>query len=291
MQTLEEHEPLEDEEVEETPEVDTVQVFLREIGRHPLLTRSQEVELMRRVERGDESARLRMIQANLRLVVSIAKRYQGRGLPLPDLIQEGIFGLMRAVEKFDWRRGYKFSTYATWWIRQAIQRGVDNRANAIRLPVHVSTRERRIARAESDLVTLLGRLPAEEEVADAARLSPSELRSARQVPHVVASLDRPVGGNEEAPFVDFVANDAADRVETVYTRIVADALHQAVRTLPPLERRVIVLRYGLGGGSPASIEETRRVLDLPREQTIRLEQRALRRLAHERRLQAAREAA
>ncbi len=169
---------------------DALQLFLNQISRYPLLTAAQEVELAKRIERGDSAAKDMMINSNLRLVVSIAKRYQGHELPLLDLIQEGIFGLIRAVEKFDWRRGYKFSTYATWWIRQAVQRGVANKGRTIRIPVHVTDRERRIARAEQQLQATLGRVPDDEELARAASLTVAQLREVR---------DAPQGGHEPRP--------------------------------------------------------------------------------------------
>src|SRR6266571_4748491 len=176
---------------------DALQLFLNEAARYPLLTAEEEVELAKRVERGDKQAKDRMINSNLRLVVSIAKRYQGHGVALLDLIQEGTIGLIRAVEKFDWRRGFKFSTYATWWIRQAVQRGVANKARTIRIPTHVVEREMRIARAERELTTRLGREPTDEELAKRTRLSIKHIREARAAPRAVTSLDRPIGADNE----------------------------------------------------------------------------------------------
>src|SRR5215203_1779353 len=173
--------------------MDALQLFLNEAGRYPLLTASQEVELAKQIERGDKRAKDLMINSNLRLVVSIAKKYQGHGLSLLDLIQEGIIGLIRAVEKFDWRKGFKFSTYATWWIRQAVQRGVANKAREIRIPVHIVDRERKIARAERELMLKLGRAPEEEEVAKAAKLPLKQVREVREAARAVTSLDRPIG--------------------------------------------------------------------------------------------------
>src|SRR5207253_5063179 len=181
---------------------DALQLFLNEAGRWPLLTASEEVELAKLVERGDKEAKDRMINSNLRLVVSIAKRYQGHGLSLLDLIQEGIIGLIRAVEKFDWRRGYKFSTYATWWIRQAVQRGVANKARTIRIPVHIVEREQKIARAERDLVVKLGRPPEDAEVAKAAKLPLKQVREVREAARAVASLDKPLGDEGDTAFGD-----------------------------------------------------------------------------------------
>src|SRR6266516_4433814 len=172
---------------------DALQLFLNEAGRWPLLTAEEEVELAKLIERGDKAAKERMINSNLRLVVSIAKRYQGHGLSLLDLIQEGIIGLIRAVEKFDWRRGFKFSTYATWWIRQAVQRGVANKSRTIRIPVHIAEREQRIARAERELAPKLGRQPTEKEVAKHARLPEKQVQEVRKAARAVTSLDRPIG--------------------------------------------------------------------------------------------------
>src|ERR1041384_355419 len=183
---------------------DALQLFLNEAGRWPLLT-AEEVELSKRIERGDLEAKERMINSNLRLVVSIAKRYQGHGLSLLDLIQEGIIGLIRAVEKFDWRRGFKFSTYATWWIRQAVQRGVANKAREIRIPVHIVEREQKIARAERELTATLGRTPTEGEGAAKAKLNPKHVREVRQAARTVASLDKPVGDDSDTAFGDLVA--------------------------------------------------------------------------------------
>jgi RNA polymerase primary sigma factor len=179
---------------------DSLQLFLNEAGRYPLLTAAEEVELAKRIERGDQEAKDRMINSNLRLVVSIAKKYQGHGLSLLDLIQEGIIGLIRAVEKFDWRRGYKFSTYATWWIRQAVQRGVANKSRTIRIPVHIVEREQKIARAERELLTQLERPPTDQELAKKAKLPLKQLREVRNAARAVASLDRPVGEEGDTSF-------------------------------------------------------------------------------------------
>src|SRR6266550_1153230 len=186
---------------------DSVQLFLNEAGRYPLLTAAEEVELAKLIERGDGHAKDRMINSNLRLVVSIAKKYQGHGLSLLDLIQEGIIGLIRAVEKFDWRKGFKFSTYATWWIRQAVQRGVANKARTIRIPVHIVEREQKMARAERELATQLGRVPTEQEVAKRAKLPLKQVRDVENAARAVTSLDRPVGSESEGSFGELVAAD------------------------------------------------------------------------------------
>src|ERR671938_396435 len=194
---------------------DALQLFLNEAAKWPLLTAEEEVELAKRIERGDEQAKERMINSNLRLVVSIAKRYQGHDLHLLDLIQEGIIGLIRAVEKFDWRRGFKFSTYATWWIRQAVQRGVANKSRTIRIPVHIAEREQRIARAERELAPKLGRQPTEHEVAKHARLPVKQVREVREAARAVTSLDRPVGEEGETSFGDLVAGDEGSPEERI----------------------------------------------------------------------------
>ena len=190
---------------------DSLQLFLNEAGRYPLLTAAEEVELAKLIERGDVAAKDRMINSNLRLVVSIAKKYQGHGLSLLDLIQEGIIGLIRAVEKFDWRRGYKFSTYATWWIRQAVQRGVANKSRTIRIPVHIVEREQKIARAERELTVKLERPPTDEEIAKTAKISLKHLREVREAARAVTSLDKPLGEDNDASFGDLVATDGRRR--------------------------------------------------------------------------------
>src|SRR3989441_12764547 len=188
---------------------DALQLFLNEAGRYKLLTAQEDGELAKRIEAGDKEAKDLMINSNLRLVVSIAKKYQGHGISLLDLIQEGIIGLIRAVEKFDWRRGYKFSTYATWWIRQAVQRGVANKARTIRIPVHIVEREQKIARAERDLVVKLGRPPEDAEVAKAAKLPLKQVREVREAARAVTSLDRPIGDENESAFGDLFAGETA----------------------------------------------------------------------------------
>src|SRR4051812_34919060 len=183
---------------------DALQLFLNELGRYPLLTAAEEIDLAKRIERGDMAAKDRMILSNLRLVVSIAKKYQGSDLPLLDLIQEGIFGLVRASEKFDWRKGYKFSTYATFWIRQAIQRGIETKARTIRIPIHVGQRERKIAKAERELSTRLGRSPTDAEIVEYADLTVEHIREARDAARTITSLDRPVGEEGETAFGDLL---------------------------------------------------------------------------------------
>ena len=272
--------------------VDSLQVFLGEIGHYSLLTREQEVALMQQVERGDRRAKERLVNSNLRLVVSIAKRYQGRGLPLPDLIQDGVLGLLHAVEKFDWRRGYKFSTYATWWITQAVQRGIDDRARLIRLPVHVGVRARRLARAERELATQPGKPPpGDDELAGAAAISIRQLRGVREAAEVVASLDQPVRSEGAPPLGSLLADDEPDPFDEIERGMLVQAVRAAVDELPEGERRVIEARYGLDGEEPLTMAETRRRLRLGRNEAVRLERQALRRLANEPVLVALHEAA
>ncbi|HWQ24611.1 MAG TPA: sigma-70 family RNA polymerase sigma factor [Gaiellaceae bacterium] len=268
---------------------DSLQLFLNEIARYPLLTAQEEVELAKRIERGDLEAKHRMINSNLRLVVSIAKRYQGHGLSLLDLIQEGVLGLIRAVEKFDWRRGYKFSTYATWWIRQAVQRGVANRAHTIRVPVHVADRERRLARAESALAARLGRSPTDDELAAESGLRLDQLEQVREAARAVTSIDRPLGEEGEETLAALLPGPGAEEAfEEVEVSLLADALRSAVRALPEDERRVVELRYL--AQPPLSLRAVAAELGVSEERARALERSALERLALERELQALRAA-
>jgi RNA polymerase primary sigma factor len=266
---------------------DALQLFLNEMGKYKLLTAEEEVELAKRIERGDKDAKDLMVNSNLRLVVSIAKKYQGHGLSLLDLIQEGIIGLIRAVEKFDWRKGFKFSTYATWWIRQAVQRGVANKAREIRIPVHIVDRERKLARAERELMVKLGRAPEEEELAIAAKLPLKQVREVREAARAVTSLDRPVGEQGDTSFGELVAGDEPGPEETLHLSLDEDALRRAVASLPERQQEVVKLRYGLNGDSdPQSLEEIGRRLGLTRERVRQLESEALARLAVNREIEA-----
>ena len=266
---------------------DSLQLFLNEAGRYPLLTAAEEVELAKAIESGDKRAKDRMVNSNLRLVVSIAKKYQGHGLPLIDLIQEGIIGLIRAVEKFDWRRGYKFSTYATWWIRQAVQRGVANKSRTIRIPVHIVEREQKIARAERELVLKLERAPTDEEVAELSKLNVKHVRETRAAARTVASLDKAIGDDSDTAFGDLVAHEAGDVEEEVVVALGDDALHRAIATLPPREQEVIKLRYGFDGDQdPKSLEQIGRILGITRERVRQIETQALGRLAQQREIAA-----
>jgi RNA polymerase primary sigma factor len=262
---------------------DALQLFLNEAGRYKLLTASEEVELAKRIERGDKEAKDLMINSNLRLVVSIAKKYQGHGISLLDLIQEGIIGLIRAVEKFDWRRGYKFSTYATWWIRQAVQRGVANKSRTIRIPVHIVEREQKISRAERELMTRLERDPTDEEVADRAKLSLKHVQEVRAAARAVTSLDKPVGNEGDTSFGDLIAGEEAEPSEEVHVSLAENTVRKAVENLPDREREVVKLRYGMDGDpDPKSLEEIGRQLGLTRERVRQIEARALQRLAERR---------
>jgi RNA polymerase primary sigma factor len=271
---------------------DALQLFLNEVSRHRLLTASEEVELAKRIERGDMEAKERMINSNLRLVVSLAKKYQTQQLSLLDLIQEGILGLIRAVEKFDWRRGYKFSTYATWWIRQAIERGMSNKARTIRMPVHVLQRERKLDRAERELAAKLGRPPTDEEIAEAAQLPMKQVQDVRDAARVLTSLDRPVGEDEETTLGQLFESDEPGPEEIVSVSLQEDAVRRAVAELPEPERQVVSLRYGLNGGpDPKSIEEVVRELGMSREQVKEVESEALERLSRMREIGSLKEAA
>jgi RNA polymerase primary sigma factor len=270
---------------------DALQLFLNEMARYPLLTAEEEVELAKRIERGDKEAKDRMINSNLRLVVSIAKKYQGHGLSLLDLIQEGIIGLIRAVEKFDWRKGFKFSTYATWWIRQAVQRGVANKARTIRMPVHIVDRERKIAKAERELLTKLGRGPTLQEIARAAKLPLKQVKEVQEAARAVTSLDRPVGSEGETSLGELTAGDEAPPEEEVEVSLRQEALRRAVADLPDRERDVLKLRFGLNGDqSPKSLEQIGKTLGLTRERVRQIETNALERLALDRELEALRAA-
>ena len=270
-----------------TGTMDPLQLFMDAAGRHKLLTAADEVYLAKRIERGDEAAKERMINSNLRLVVSIAKRYRWQELPLLDLIQEGILGLIRAAEKFDWRRGYKFSTYATLWIREAIERGLANRARMIRKPVHVVERERKIARIAKALTVELGHEPSSEEVATAAGIPLERVREAHESPTTITSLDTPIQEDDETSLGDLLESGESLPAEQVEARLSKDALHNALSRLPDLERRIVKHRYGFEG-DVRTLEEIVRLLDIPRCRVRRLESKALASLARATDLQALR---
>jgi RNA polymerase primary sigma factor len=270
---------------------DALQLFLNEIRRYPLLNAEQEVELSKRIEQGDLAAKERMINSNLRLVVSIAKKYQGQELSLLDLIQEGIFGLIRASEKFDWRKGYKFSTYATFWIRQAIQRGLANKARTIRIPVHIGQRERKIVRAERELSAKLGREPTDAEIAAAAELPLDQVDEVRDAARTVTSLDRPIGEEGDTALGDMLEAGAPPVDHEVEVSLSEELLRRTIEELPETERDVIRLRFGLEDDEPQPLRETGRRLGLSAERVRQIETRALKRLAMRRELEALREVA
>jgi RNA polymerase primary sigma factor len=265
---------------------DALKLFLREVGRHPLLTAAQEVELAKRLERGDLGAKQQMIESNLRLVVSIAKNYRHQGLPFLDLIQEGTLGLIRAVEKFDWRLGCKFSTYATWWIRQAAAKALADNARTIRLPVHIVERLQKMKRAERTLWTQLGREPALEEIAEEANLPLQQAHEVRAAARASASLDQPVGEQEDALLGDFLAGDDPLPEEKADVSLRRRALSQALAVLPDRDRQVLALRYGLGGAEAKTLDDVGLRLGLSRERIRQIERDSLRRLATLRELQA-----
>ncbi|HSC92355.1 MAG TPA: sigma-70 family RNA polymerase sigma factor [Gaiellaceae bacterium] len=267
---------------------DALQLFLREAGRHQLLTAAQEVELAKRIERGDAAAKQHMIQANLRLVVSIAKNYRNQGLPFLDLIQEGTLGLIRAVEKFDWRRGFKFSTYATWWIRQAVARALADKARTIRMPVHIVERLQKMNRAERTLWATLGREPTLEEIAEEANLPLQQAKEVRAAARTSTSLDQPIGDGDDAVFGDLVAGDGPLPDEEVEVVLRTQALQEALTALSPRDRTVLVLRYGLDDEEPRTLEEIGRRLGLTRERVRQIEVESLRRLAALREMELAR---
>jgi RNA polymerase primary sigma factor len=266
---------------------DSLQLFLNEAGRYPLLTAAEEVELAKRIERGDLAAKERMITSNLRLVVSIAKRYQTQGITLGDLVQEGVIGLIRATEKFDWRKGFKFSTYATWWIRQAVQRGVANKARTIRIPVHVVEREQKVSRAERELLARLGRAATDDEVAAHSKLPLSQVLEVRAAARAVASTDAPIGADGDASLGELFAAQGPSTEDEADATLRDDAVRRAVAKLPDRQRDVIALRFGLVGEGPTSLEQIGKQLGLTRERVRQIEAEALRRLAEDEDLAAA----
>ncbi len=270
---------------------DAMSLFLQEVRRHPLLTREEETELAKRIERGDLKAKERLVNSNLRLVISNARKYQGNDMPLLDLIQEGILGLIRATEKFDYRKGFKFSTYATFWIRESIQRAIANRARTIRIPVHIGQRERKIGRVAQELTGKLGREPTDEEIAEAAELDVREVRETRDAARVVTSLDRPVGEEEDTSLGSLLPSDERGPEEEFEIALRGDALRRALERLPEREREVVKLRYGINGDDPTPLTETGRRLGISQDAVRRIERRALSELAESRELEALRPAA
>jgi RNA polymerase primary sigma factor len=258
---------------------DALQLFLRDIAKVRLLTVEEEVDLAKRIERGDLDAKQKMVESNLRLVVSIAKNYRNQGLPFLDLIQEGTLGLVRAAEKFDYRRGYKFSTYATWWIRQATARALADKARTIRIPVHVVEKLNRIGRAERKLATELGREPTAEEIAEVTGVEPEEVESIKRSARAPISLEKPVGDEEDSEFGQLIADE---RAESAYERAVEilrdDAVRDALENLSYRERRVLELRYGLGGQQAHTLDEVGRRFNVTRERVRQIESQSLNKL-------------
>jgi RNA polymerase primary sigma factor len=271
--------------------MESLDLFFRQARTHALLTAAEEIELSQRIERGDLEAKNRMINANLRLVVAQARRYQGHGLPLEDLVQEGMLGLIRAVEKFDWRKGFKFSTYGTLWIRQAIQRGLQNSGRTIRVPVHVAQRQVKIRKIEGELSLKLGRDPSDEEIAAVAELPLDQVAELRELARGLASLDQPIGDDGESSLGDLLPSDQLDPVDEVAEGWRDRQLADVVSRLPELEREVIQLRFGLRGQEPRSVRQTGADLGITAARAGELEQRALRRLAADDELESLRNAA
>ena len=258
---------------------DSLQLFLKDIGKVRLLTAQEEVDLAKRIERGDFHAKQKMVESNLRLVVSIAKNYRNQGLPFLDLIQEGTLGLVRATEKFDYRKGFKFSTYATWWIRQAVARALADKARTIRIPVHIVEKLNKIGRAERKLVTELGREPTAEEIAELTGIDPEEVDSIKRSTRAPVSLEKPVGDEEGSEFGQLIADE---RAESPYERaaeiLTNEALREALEKLSYRERRVLELRYGLGGEHPRTLDEVGRTFNVTRERIRQIENQSLKKL-------------
>jgi RNA polymerase primary sigma factor len=273
------------------PSADSLDLFFAHAGRHPLLSAEEEVELAKRIERGDLEAKDRLINSNLRLVISVARKYQGFGLPLGDLVQEGMLGLIRAVEKFDWRKGFKFSTYGVLWIRQAIQRGLANSGRTVRLPVHIGTLSRKIVRAEKELGARLEREPTLEEVAEAVDLPAEEIQLIRNADQSPASLDKPVGESEETALGDLIPSERQGPEGEVLDADRDRAVEDALVKLPDEERKVVRLRFGLEGEEPAPLSQAGRKLGMSSERVRQLEKRALERLSSDADLQSLRQAA
>ena len=258
---------------------DSLELFLREIGKVDLLTAAQEVELAKRIERGDHRAKQEMVEANLRLVVSIAKRYRNQGLPFLDLIQEGTIGLVRAAEKFDYRKGFKFSTYATWWIRQAVARALADKARTIRMPVHVVEKLNKIARSERKLGAELGREPSSYEIGRELDLLADEVEQIRRSAQTPVSLEKPVGDEEELEFGHFLTDESAPAPdEEAETAMRKEALKKVLSMLSPRERAVLELRYGLDGKPPRTLDEVGRTFNVTRERIRQIENQSLKKL-------------
>jgi len=277
----------EEEDLTEEPEAgvegidDPVRSYLKEIGRVPLLKSAEEVALAQRIEQGDEEAKRHLIEANLRLVVSIAKKYVGRGMDFLDLIQEGNRGLIRAVEKFDWRRGYKFSTYATWWIRQAITRAIADQARTIRIPVHMTDTVNKVTRVSRQLLQKLGRDPTPEEIGKVMGVSGQRVREILRAAEQPVSLETPVGGDGDSALGDFIRDESElPPEEAVSYTVLREEVEEVLQMLAPRERRVLRLRFGLEDGRPRTLEEVGGEFGVTRERIRQIESKALRRLRH-----------
>ena len=261
------------------PSLDSLRLYLRSIGRVQLLTADREVALAQRIERGDLVAKQEMVEANLRLVVSIAKGYLGRGLSFLDLIQEGSLGLIRAVEKFDYRRGYKFSTYATWWIRQAVTRAIADKGRTIRIPVHMVEKLNKVVHVERQLVQELGREPTPEEIAKQLECTSREVREILRMAQQPVSLEKPIGEEEESELGDFVEDEYAESpFETASTNLRKENVRRALDALPQREREVIEMRFGLTGARPYTLEEVGRAFNVTRERIRQIENHTLKKL-------------
>jgi RNA polymerase primary sigma factor len=261
------------------PSLDSLRLYLREIGKVSLLTADQEVYLAKRIERGDMSAKTQMIEANLRLVVSIAKSYLGRGLSFLDLIQEGSLGLIRAVEKFDYRKGYKFSTYATWWIRQAVTRAIADKARTIRIPVHMVEKLNKVVHIERQLVQRLGREPRPDEIAEELEITTDEVREILRMSQLPISLEKPIGEEEDSELGDFVQDESAESpFDTATLSLRREDVEHALSALPERERQVIELRFGLSGSQPCTLEEVGRAFGVTRERIRQIENNTLKKL-------------
>ena len=261
------------------PSLDSLRLYLRSIGRVELLTAAQEIALAKRIEKGDMAAKRHMVEANLRLVVSIAKGYLGRGLAFLDLIQEGSLGLIRAVEKFDFRRGYKFSTYATWWIRQAVTRAIADKARTIRIPVHMVEKLNRVTHVERQLVQRLGREPRPDEIAAELEMTTAEVREILRMSQLPVSLEKPIGEEEESELGDFVQDDQAESpFDSASLNLRREDIDRALDSLPERERKVIELRFGLKGESPRTLEEVGRAFGVTRERIRQIENNTLKKL-------------
>jgi RNA polymerase primary sigma factor len=263
------------------PEIttDSLQLFLNNIGKIPLLTGPKEIALAKRIERGDFEAKQKMIESNLRLVVAYAKNYRNHGLPFLDLIQEGTIGLVRATEKYDYRKGYKFSTYATWWIRQALARALADKSRIIRIPVHINEKLAKSRRAERRLVTKLGREPSVAEIAEAAGLAPEEVDSIKRSAQAPVSLEMAVGDDKDSEFGQLIADERAESpFERTAETLTREALREALENLSYRERRVLELRYGLSDEQPRTLEDLAGIFDLTRERVRQIESRSLRKL-------------